>query len=150
MKDPIYQINNLKRLISSLQEELLRAQEKIIPPKKVSNKEITVPSLYLLKHKVFNRATQVGLSFPCYGKQVKVGTRLAMLYPICEFTEEVPEQKFYPGTVTALIGDPDNLMMKIKWDGGPNGSIEILCGIKDYAKYCIPVPQEMEIKGKII
>ena len=136
------QAHNLRKMITSFEKELLDVESRLKMLDKEESKEAVLPHHWIDQHVVHYRPYQVRLSLPCHGTKVQVGTRMALLQPICEFDHfsERPESKFYPGTVTELIGDPNDPMMKFEYDGGPNGSPWIMCGVKEYISYCIPVP----------
>lgn len=101
--------------------------------------EVTLPDeLVSRMHRVLYQPSQVERCLPCYSETTapKIGLRLAMLFPHGEFRGEIPKPKFYVGTITKLDGD----LMTVKFDGGPGGSLSIMCGWDYYAKFCIPVP----------
>ncbi len=108
-------------------------------------KEVKVPKERLAGwHRVYYRAYQVERCLR--PEHFKVGLRLAVLENRSQFTDKIPEETFYVGTVKRIWGNPDDPLVDIVYDGHP-WSLGITFGIKQYHLMCIPLPVERVVKS---
>ena len=98
-------------------------------------------------HTVYYRATQVTYSAPCFEEMrvPKVGMRLAMLHPVSEFSNAIPEQRFYPGRITQITfcGNGDH-MVTVKFDPPMPANVSMTFGWNYYGKFCVPLRADRE------
>lgn len=88
-----------------------------------------------LKHPVYYRATQVGLSAPCHQTPaLQVGMRVAVLETRNEFRLKIPTPKFYEAKVSEIRGD----LVHLEYKNHPY-STGLIAGMAEIAKFCVPL-----------
>lgn len=100
-------------------------------------------------HPVYYRATQVGLSAPCYRRPaLSVGMRVAILEYRHQFTESesVPKAEFYAAKVTS-VGDGPDPLITFEFENHPYAT-SLVAGMNHIAQFCV-VLEEENMVGKV-
>lgn len=99
------------------------------------------------QHKVLWRSSQVEYSVRCF-RAMKVGDRVGVCEHRGEEVVEIPKGpvKFWTGTVEKLWGRADDPLVTIKFDDAY--SLDITFGVKQYAQFCIFLPDEKKKRSR--
>ena len=114
-----------------------------IEPSGFNPKTVEVDS----KHRIYYRATQVGLSAPCYKRPaLDVGMRVAILETRSEFTSTIPEPKWYAATVIK-IGEGANPLVTFQYEYDERA--QLMAAMDSIARFCVVIPKGHKRKKRM-
>lgn len=81
---------------------------------------------------------------PCFEEtQIpKKGMHLAMLHPLGEFSEKIPEAQFVLGVIKKVEPINDDYFVTVEFNGRMPGTMTMTFGWKCYSKFCVPIPED--------
>lgn len=87
--------------------------------------------------RVYWKSSQV--SYSLRPEEIKVGMKLGILdCSLAEYEKPPTVYKFLKGRVVKIWGNPSDPLMTIEFDEPRDcGALDISCGVKEYARFCI-------------